>query len=664
MAEPQLPEVLVVVVAYGEPALLRRCLAPLLGHVEVIVVDNSSAAPTREFVTAHGGRYLDPGANVGFAAGVNRALRERAGRDVLLLNPDALIDADQLRSLQRALYAQARIGAVSPALSSPLDGSAERVGWPFPAPHRAWREAIGLGVGTDPVDFVVGAVLLLRAQALSDVGEFDERFFLYTEEADWQLRARRRGWSARVVTDITAQHQGAGTGGDPARRESYFHCSHELFIRKQYGARGWLSYRSAILVGALLRTLHLRADRRTASLALLKRYLRGPRRAQSALGPPATGRQLVVCSLEDWDEVWRRNQYLIAGLLERDPELTVLFVEPAVDTLDDMRTRHRVRRPRGLVQHRDVAGGRLWTLQGAKAIPRRFGGLADRGLDWTVLRAARRLGFQHPQLWINDPGRAPLLARTGWPALYDITDDWLLADRSPREQHRLRANEDLLLRECREVVVCSPRLAEVKGAIRAVTLVSNAVDLDRYRAPAPRPADLPPGAIVLYVGTLHEDRLDVELCQRLAQALGGLATLVFVGPDCLSPPHRQELAQCATVVVLGARCSAQRERSGLSATRRRAGGPARGDRVHREPRSTEALRVPRGPAPDRLHPGRRIPGRGRTGHDRRWARLRGNGAHHLGERRCRCPSRTGSGRRRCPPITHLGHEGGADAIGA
>ena len=68
-----------------------------------------------------------------------------------------------------------------------------------------------------------------------------------------------------------------------------------------------------------------------------------------------------------------------------------------------------------------------------------------------------------PVLWLNDPLAADLLRRTGWPALYDITDDWLLADRSPREHDRLVESERYLLDHCRQVVVCSPRLLETKS---------------------------------------------------------------------------------------------------------------------------------------------------------------------------------------------------------
>jgi glycosyltransferase involved in cell wall biosynthesis len=261
---------------------------------------------------------------------------------------------------------------------------------------------------------------------------------------------------------------------------------------------------------------------------------------------------LVVVSLEAWDDVWRRHQHLVSRLLAADPALRVLFVEPAADPLHDARRGARGRRGRGL-RRGALAGaeGRLWLFQPTKWLPRRVDPRADARVSFAIVRAARRAGLHDPVLWLNDPLSADLLRRTGWPALYDITDDWLLADRPPREHDRLVEGEEYLLAHCRHVVVCSPRLLETKRAER-VTLVQNAVDLDAYQGDLPRPADLPPGKVVLYVGTLHRDRLDVGLSAALARGLDGKATLVFVGPVALDAPDRERLTD-AGAPLLGPR---------------------------------------------------------------------------------------------------------------
>jgi glycosyltransferase involved in cell wall biosynthesis len=157
-------------------------------------------------------------------------------------------------------------------------------------------------------------------------------------------------------------------------------------------------------------------------------------------------------------------------------------------------------------------------------------------------------------LWVNDPTGSLLVEATTWRSLYDVTDDWTLAARTPAETERVVAQERLLLGRCDEVVVCSPALAASKGASRSVTLVPNGVDSAAYRLPHDRPCDLPDGAVAVYVGTLHGDRLDVDLCVRTSEALDGIGKLVLVGPDALAAQERSRM-EVAGVVTLGARPS-------------------------------------------------------------------------------------------------------------
>ena len=110
-----------VIVAFNALDALERCLTTLDRSTEVTVVDNSSSSDIRDIVRRHDGGYLDPGGNVGFAAGVNNALRpalDRAPHDVLLLNPDASLAPDGLGELVKFLHApgNARLGGVAPRL--------------------------------------------------------------------------------------------------------------------------------------------------------------------------------------------------------------------------------------------------------------------------------------------------------------------------------------------------------------------------------------------------------------------------------------------------------------------------------------------------------------------------------------------------------------------
>ncbi len=267
------------------------------------------------------------------------------------------------------------------------------------------------------------------------------------------------------------------------------------------------------------------------------------------------GRDVVLVSLEPWDDVWRRNQHLAAGLLRRYPDVRLLVVEPPADPVHDLVRRVRPRTGRGLrpgPQLEGVSGGRLWLFEQSKWLPRRADRGGDRRRARAVRAAAARLALRRPVLWANDPLAAHVHAVTGWDTVYDVTDDWASARRPAAEHLRVVAQEDRLLATAREVTVCSPALAERKGGARQVTLVTNGVDVDAYRRPLPRPADLPAGPVAVYVGTLHRDRLDVDLCVRTQAALDADARLVLVGPVALERTDVERLRD-AGVVLLGPR---------------------------------------------------------------------------------------------------------------
>jgi len=272
------------------------------------------------------------------------------------------------------------------------------------------------------------------------------------------------------------------------------------------------------------------------------------------VGPPGVP-DLVVMSLEPWDDVWRRNQYLVAGIMRARPLMRVLFVEPASDPLHAITRGARPRRGRGLRPGPAVAGigpRRLWLLEPTKVLPRRVARDGDVRRSAAVRQAARGLGLSGPVLWVNDPYGATLARVSGWPTLYDVTDDWNSAVRGSAESDRVTSSDRYLVEHADAVTVCSPALVERKADARFVTLVTNGVDLERYRRPTDRPADLPAGKTAVYVGTLHADRLDLALCEATARALDGVGTLVLVGPVSLERAAADRLRR-AGVVLLGPR---------------------------------------------------------------------------------------------------------------
>ena len=141
----------VLVVAFGAPELLDGCLTALEAELPVMVVDNSSDPAVRAVVERHGATYLDPGRNLGFAAGVNVGLAHRARTG----DPAPTTAAPQPRCHRSAPTpspgcrtgsgAGDDLACVAPAQVDPVTGEEARVGWPFPTPAGAWLEALGLG---------------------------------------------------------------------------------------------------------------------------------------------------------------------------------------------------------------------------------------------------------------------------------------------------------------------------------------------------------------------------------------------------------------------------------------------------------------------------------------------------------------------------------------
>jgi glycosyltransferase involved in cell wall biosynthesis len=241
-------------------------------------------------------------------------------------------------------------------------------------------------------------------------------------------------------------------------------------------------------------------------------------------------------------------QLMVGELLELDSSVSVIYVEPAVDVAYSL-------------AHGDFAGAfrgpgasseRLTVIRTRKWLPRVLGPFTDRSLARQVRSVVRAAKAGEPVLWVNDSAYARLVEESAWPTVYDVTDDWTEASVSPRARARFVKDDAFLVERSEVVVVCSPDLARTRGRRREVALIPNGVDVVRFTAPSARPTDLPAGVVLLYPGTLHEDRLDIGLCTELARSQSG-ATFVFVGPNALSSRSTEALVALPNVVLLGAR---------------------------------------------------------------------------------------------------------------
>ncbi|MFM8303853.1 MAG: glycosyltransferase [Actinomycetota bacterium] len=549
----------VVIVTHESANEIVQAIGTLPQVTSVLVVDNASRDDSATLAAASGALVVTNVVNEGFAAAANQGARLGHADSILFLNPDAVISTETLDRLVKELEADPGVAVVSPQLRG-LDGRAQRVEWPFPSVWGAWREAVGLHRVWPPSDhstFVIGACFLVRRSVFEELGGFDTRYWLYGEETDLCRRAIDAGWRVAIAPDEWATHVGGVSRGTaPRLAAEHFERGGERFVADRGGAAGLIAYRVANVFGAVIRSV-LPGDRarRDVHRARLARTLRVLATTPMAvpLDSPATAApgSLVVCSLEAWDEVWRRNQFLIRELLATDPHRRVLLVEPAFDWMHELRHTPRTRRRRrGL---RPVTpDGRVLALEPGKVVPRMLGGFADRSLCRQITRACARAGLAAPTLWINDVAYAGLTA-TGWPTVYDTTDDWLLAGGPDRRRARLARSEHRVLRAADAVVVCSDALAESRRPARPdLVLIPNGVDAGHFARPQQRPVDLPDTPVVVYVGTLHEDRLDVDLVEELAHAMPDVG-IALVGPNALGSRSDARLRACPNVMLLDAR---------------------------------------------------------------------------------------------------------------
>ncbi len=260
----------VLIVNWNVAPLLRRCLASIIAspgvtldpaepgiHTEIIVVDNASSDESRmmlarEFPVV---RVIANDVNVGFTRANNQGLQIARGRAVLFLNPDAELVGDALPTMARYLEDHLDVGAVGPQLRY-RDGRVQPSRRRFPTLATAFLESTLLQqwlpdnaiarryyMADQPddreqdVDWVVGACFLARRQTIDQVGGFDERFFMYSEELDWCRRARAAGW--RVVYLPTAQvihHEGKSSEQVVAARHIHFNTSKVLYFHKYHGS--------------------------------------------------------------------------------------------------------------------------------------------------------------------------------------------------------------------------------------------------------------------------------------------------------------------------------------------------------------------------------------------------------------------------------------------
>jgi N-acetylglucosaminyl-diphospho-decaprenol L-rhamnosyltransferase len=267
----------VVVVTYDALPWLERCLESVKG-AETVVVDHGSTDGTVALVRQRfpGVRLLEQ-RNRGLAAGWNRGLEASGGRYALLLNADAWLAPGALERLVAFADEHPRAAVVGPRLLDP-DGSLQRSVRGFPTLWRLATEYLFLrklaprsralnafyagGFEHDraaEAEFVMGACLLVRREAVREVGPLDEEFFLFSEETDWCYRFRRAGWQVLFYPGADCFHVGGASHGGRLHRENL--RGHLRFLLKHRGAREAERARRLLRLSLHLRGLLFRGER-------------------------------------------------------------------------------------------------------------------------------------------------------------------------------------------------------------------------------------------------------------------------------------------------------------------------------------------------------------------------------------------------------------------
>lgn len=227
----------VVIVNYNAGHLLLECVRAILPQVsEVLVIDNASDDSSldlclQQFPEEAKLRIFHNDVNLGFAAACNIGANLAMGDCVLFLNPDCRPEAAAVFEMVRVLESESSIGMVGGLLINP-DGSEQGGGRrAVPTPWRSFVRAFGMARFSDrwpklfydfylhkqplpdnpiEVEAISGACMLVKREAMTDVGQWDEGYFLHCEDLDWCMRFRLKAWKVMFVPSARVVHEHGG----------------------------------------------------------------------------------------------------------------------------------------------------------------------------------------------------------------------------------------------------------------------------------------------------------------------------------------------------------------------------------------------------------------------------------------------------------------------
>lgn len=251
----------IIILNYKNKNLTKECIKciklynPKLDY-EIIVVDNNSGDGTPEMIKENfpEARCASLPRNVGFAAGNNIGIMIARGRNILILNPDIAIRPGALEKMVAYIDAHPEIGVLAPKLVNP-DNTLQYSCFKYPkfstplfrrtllGRFSCGKKAINEYIMKEwnhneirEVDWFLGACLLMPKNILNKIGMFDERYFLYFEDADLCRRFKKDGYKVVYFPEVSMVHFHRRESAEIGRAKSFFSVPTREHIKS------WLKY--------------------------------------------------------------------------------------------------------------------------------------------------------------------------------------------------------------------------------------------------------------------------------------------------------------------------------------------------------------------------------------------------------------------------------------
>ncbi|EKD46681.1 MAG: glycosyl transferase family protein [uncultured bacterium] len=221
------PKIFVVILNFNGADTLLPCLASVFQsdylNFEVVVVDNDSKDESFEkaklqYSRAH---FIKNSENLGFAKGNNVAIRfalEKFADYIFVLNNDTVIEKTTLSKLIESTETNKLAGIVSPLIMGPSDRdvwfAGGKIDWNKMRTSHLFEVQSPLPY---PTQYIAGCAMLIKKEVFKKIGLFDERFFLYYEDADFSMRARNAGYELLIAPSAKIRHLEQSNSNNPAK---------------------------------------------------------------------------------------------------------------------------------------------------------------------------------------------------------------------------------------------------------------------------------------------------------------------------------------------------------------------------------------------------------------------------------------------------------------